>query len=208
MAKSDPIGRLFVNDVHFIAGAGTPESLPPQTLPEIAVWGRSNVGKSSLLNALTGRKSLARISKTPGRTQQINFFDVGGRLILADLPGYGYAKVARHKISAWEDLINAFLSTRRALRQILLLIDARHGLKEVDIAVIEDLESRGLTYSIVLTKMDKSEAENTKTIIQNIKEDLSQCLLADKTIYLTSADNNIGIAELRKAITGFVDTAR
>jgi GTP-binding protein len=208
MAKSDPIDRLFVNDVHFIAGAGTPESLPPQTLPEIAVWGRSNVGKSSLLNALTGRKSLARISKTPGRTQQINFFEVADRLILADLPGYGYAKVARHKISAWEDLINAFLSTRRALRQILLLIDARHGLKEVDIAVIEDLESRGLNYSIVLTKVDKSSNENMKVIIQNIKEDLSQCLLADKSVYLTSADDNIGISELRKAIAGFVDTAR
>src|SRR3954462_8181830 len=122
--------KLFAGPCDFIWGTGKADSLPPQTLPEVAFVGRSNVGKSSLINALTGRKSLARTSVTPGRTQEINFFDLSGRLMMSDLPGYGFAQAPKDKVELWTDFIKLYLKGRTTLRRAFVLIDARHGLKD------------------------------------------------------------------------------
>ena len=147
--------RLFAHEARFVAGAGEPAALPPETLPEIAFAGRSNVGKSSLVNALTGRRVLARISNTPGRTRQINFFDLGGALMLVDLPGYGYAEASKVAVKRWTGLVRRYLQTRAALRRVCLLIDARHGIKEIDRPLMDMLDRAGVSYQIVLTKTDK-----------------------------------------------------
>ncbi len=144
--------RLFAQEARFVAGAAEPSALPLDRLPEIAFAGRSNVGKSSLVNALTGRRMLARTSHTPGRTRQINFFDLGGRLMLVDLPGYGYAEAPKTAIKAWTDLVRRYLRTRAALRRLCLLLDARHGIKEVDRPLMRMLDDAGVSYQIVLTK--------------------------------------------------------
>src|SRR5437773_306724 len=132
--------RLFAGAARFIAGASTPAALPPEALPEIAFVGRSNVGKSSLVNALTGRRMLARISNTPGRTRQINFFDLSGRLMLVDLPGYGYAEAPKTEIRRWTALLRGYLRSRSTLRRVCLLIDSRHGLKEIDLPLMGMLD--------------------------------------------------------------------
>jgi GTP-binding protein len=197
MNKS-PADRLFTHQIDFIAGASTPDSLPEAQAPEIAVWGRSNVGKSSLLNALTGRKNLARVSKTPGRTQQINFFSIGGEFILTDLPGYGYAKAAKHKIAAWEELIYAYFSSREELRGVLLLIDARHGLKDVDMEAIDHLSDLDMPFAVVLTKADK--AEDGDTAAKIIAQQLGASPLFHPEVFVTSAEKQIGISDLRQKI--------
>src|SRR5271165_2668097 len=132
--------RLFAREVRFIAGAAEPAALPPEGLPEIAFAGRSNVGKSSLVNALTGRRMLARTSNTPGRTRQLNFFNLGGELMLVDLPGYGYAEASRAAVGRWTGLVRRYLRSRAALRRVCLLIDARHGLKDVDQPILQMLD--------------------------------------------------------------------
>src|SRR6202453_3372708 len=136
-AAEEAARKLFAGPCDFIWGATTAESLPPEKLNEIAFVGRSNVGKSSLVNALTGRKTLARVSQTPGATRQINFFNLGGRLMMADLPGYGFAKVSKTESANWQTLIFAYLRGRAPLRRVLLLIDGRRGLKDSDTAVLE-----------------------------------------------------------------------
>src|SRR6201999_616344 len=138
----------------FIWGAARPDDLPPAKLPEVAFVGRSNAGKSSLINALTGRKTLARVSNTPGRTREINFFDLGGRLMLADLPGYGYAKVSKADHARWTELIFAYLRERATLRRVVLLIDARRGVLENDADVMALLDRAAVSYQLVLTKID------------------------------------------------------
>src|SRR6266481_4652728 len=149
-------GRLlFARDCRFIAGAGDADSLPEETLPEIAFLGRSNVGKSSLVNALTGRRMLARTSKTPGRTRQINFFALDGRLMLVDLPGYGYAAASKGAIASWTRLVQHYLQARAELRRVYLLIDARHGIKAEDRPTMRLCDRAGLSYLVVLTKIDK-----------------------------------------------------
>ena len=149
-------GRLlFAGACDFVAGAATVAQLPPLGLPEVAFAGRSNVGKSSLINALTGRKALARVSHTPGRTQQINFFSLADRLMLVDLPGYGYAAVSKQKVANWTGLIEDYLKGRPQLKRVCLLIDARHGLKETDKAAMELMDSSAVVYQVVLTKADK-----------------------------------------------------
>ena len=150
--------RLFAAEARFVAGAPSPSALPPEGLPEIAFVGRSNVGKSSLVNALTGRRMLARISNTPGRTRQINFFDLGGRLMLVDLPGYGYAEAPKSAVRSWTSLVRHYLQTRAALRRVCLLIDSRHGIKEVDRPLMRMLDDAGVSYQIILTKADKAGA--------------------------------------------------
>ena len=146
-------GRLlFAKACDFVAGADKLEVVPDATLPEIAFAGRSNVGKSSLINALTGRKTLARTSNTPGRTQQINFFRLGDRLTLVDLPGYGYARAAKTRIAAWTRLVNGYLKGRPGLRRVCLLIDARHGPKDVDREIMTMLDKAAVVYQVVLTK--------------------------------------------------------
>ncbi len=146
--------RLFAGEWRFVAAAGTPVSLPPMRGVEIAFAGRSNVGKSSLINALTGRKALARISNTPGRTQELIFFTGGDSLNVVDMPGYGYAAAAKSKIAAWTELIDAFLRGRSNLARVYVLVDARHGLKTADDAALDALGQAAVSHQIVLTKCD------------------------------------------------------
>jgi len=142
---------LFAGACDFVMGAAREEQLPPTDLAEIAFAGRSNVGKSSLINALTGRKALARTSNTPGRTREVNFFDLGDKLMIADLPGYGYARASKTSINNWTDLIERYLKGRRPLRRVCLLIDARHGLKDSDRVAMKLMDASAVVYQIVLT---------------------------------------------------------
>ena len=194
--------RLFAREVRFVAGASEGHALPRDTMPEIAFAGRSNVGKSSLLNALTGRRALARTSNTPGRTRQINFFDLGGRLMLVDLPGYGYAEAPRTEIRRWTALLRNYLQTRSALRRVCLLADSRHGLKEIDIPLMKMLDSSGVSFQLVLTKADKVAAGEVVSIAERTAAELAVHAAAHPEIHLTSAIKRRGIAELRASIAG------
>jgi GTP-binding protein len=195
--------RLFAQEARFIAGASEAAALPPERLPEIAFAGRSNVGKSSLINALTGRRMLARTSNTPGRTRQINFFDLGGRLVLVDLPGYGYAEASKTAVKAWTGLLRRYLQARAALRRVCLLIDSRHGIKEADRPFMQVLDDVGVSYQIVLTKADKMhDGERTRTLEQ-IMGELAGHPAAHPEIHLTSAVDRHGIAELHATLADF-----
>ncbi len=195
--------RLFAHEARFVAGAGEPAALPPETLPEIAFAGRSNVGKSSLVNALTGRRVLARISNTPGRTQQINFFDLGGALMLVDLPGYGYAEASKVAVKRWTGLVRRYLQTRAALRRVCLLIDARHGIKEIDRPLLEMLDRAGISYQIVLTKTDKLGPAALAETAARVAAELASHTAAHPEIQVTSAEERRGIAELRATLASF-----
>jgi GTP-binding protein len=191
-------GRLlFAQECSFVAGVTSVAILPPPSLPEVAFAGRSNVGKSSLINALTGRRTLARVSNTPGRTQQINFFDLGGRLMLVDLPGYGYAAAGRSKVEAWSALIALYLKGRPTLRRLCLLIDARHGLKQVDRVTMRELDRAALSYQIVLTKADKATPEALDAVREAVAEEVRRLRAAHPAIFATSAVAGSGVAELR-----------
>src|SRR5215471_4113430 len=196
--------KLFAADWQFAAAAGSAEALPPMRGIEVAVAGRSNVGKSSLINALTGRRALARISHTPGRTQELIFFSGPSRLTLVDIPGYGYASAAKTKIEAWTALIHAFLLGRANLARVYLLVDARHGLKPVDTQVLEALDKAAVNYQIVLTKADAvKEAELTARIAATDAA-LAQHPAAYPQVLATSARTDAGIAELRAAIARLI----
>jgi GTP-binding protein len=195
--------RLFAREARFIAGAAEPSALPSDQLPEIAFGGRSNVGKSSLINALTGRRMLARTSDTPGRTRQINFFDLGGRLMLVDLPGYGYADAPKSAIKSWTALARSYLQGRAALRRVCLLIDSRHGIKEVDQPVMGMLDGAGVSYQIVLTKTDKAGAGELASVLERLTAELARHPAAHPEIHLTSAVRRSGIAELRASAADF-----
>jgi len=198
--------RLFARECRFIAGTTTAEALPPASLPEVAFAGRSNVGKSSLINALTGQ-ALARVSHTPGRTQQINFFDLGGRLMLVDLPGYGFAAVGRRQSGAWTRLIALYLRGRVRLRRLCLLIDARHGLKESDRRTMTELDRAALSYQLVLTKADKVGAEALAGLTRKIAAELARHGAAHPEIITTSAQTGEGIAALRAALADLAEAA-
>jgi GTP-binding protein len=195
--------RLFAREAQFVAGVSDPSALPPEGLPEIAFAGRSNVGKSSLVNALTGRRMLARTSNTPGRTRQINFFDLGGRLILVDLPGYGYANAPKTAIKAWTGLVRHYLQTRAALRRVCLLLDARHGIKEVDRPLMCMLDDAGVSYQIVLTKTDRAAAGELKDALEQITAELATHVAAYPEVHLTSAVDRQGIPELHETLGEF-----
>jgi len=195
--------RLFAREARFVAGAFAPSTLPPERLPEIAFAGRSNVGKSSLVNALTGRRMLARTSNAPGRTRQINFFDLGGRLILVDLPGYGYADAPKTAIKAWTALVRWYLQSRAALRRVCLLLDSRHGIKEVDRPLMRMLDEAGVSYQIVLTKTDKAAAKEISAVLQRITGELADHVAAHPAIHLTSAIDRRGIPELHETLGAF-----
>jgi GTP-binding protein len=192
--------RLFAREARFVAGAGEPSALPPDILPEIAFAGRSNVGKSSLVNALTGRRVLARISNTPGRTRQINFFDLGGALMLVDLPGYGYAEASKAAVKRWTGLVRRYLQTRAALRRVCLLIDARHGIKEVDRPLLDMLDHAGISYQVVLTKTDKLSPTALAGTAERVAAELASHTAAHPEIQLTSAEEHRGIAALRATL--------
>lgn len=189
--------RLFAREVCFVAGAAEPPRLPAEQLPEIAFGGRSNVGKSSLINALTARRMLARTSNTPGRTRQINFFDVCGRLALVDLPGYGYADAPKSAIRSWTGLARHYLRARAALRRVCLLIDSRHGVKDVDLPLMGMLDDWGIAYQVVLTKADRAGSGELAAVLESLVAELARHPAAHPEIHLTSAIKRSGIAELR-----------
>ncbi len=191
---------LFAQQCDFILGAADMAQVPETELPEIAFAGRSNVGKSSLINALTGRGTLARTSNTPGRTRQVNFFDLGRRLMLADLPGYGYARAPKTEIAEWTALIEDYLRGRAGLRRVCLLIDARHGLKETDRQVMALLDQAAVTFQVVLTKCDKVKQGPLQDRIKETLGELSGHTAAYPEIAATSARKGDGIAELRSGL--------
>jgi GTP-binding protein len=192
--------RAFRQECRFVAGADNPAALPPDALPEIAFAGRSNVGKSSLINALTGRKTLARASRTPGRTQQINFFELGDALRLVDLPGYGYAVASKAKIESWNNFIRGYLRSRRSLKCVCILIDARHGIMAVDQDTMETLSHAGVPYVVVLTKSDKTKPADLESLKSRIEDELRMSPGAHPKAYVTSSSRKEGIAELRAVI--------
>src|SRR5262249_43633780 len=200
--------RPFPQDCRFVAGVERIEALPPIGLPEVAFAGRSNVGKSSLVNALTGRTTLARVSHTPGRTQQLNFFDLGGRLALVDMPGFGYANVAKTKIKQWSGLIERYLRGRQTLRRVCLLIDSRHGLMAVDRAFMERLDAAAVSYQVMLTKIDKAPADELLQRIDEVAAELAQHPAAQPAVVATSAEDGRGIADLRAALAMLAEPAR
>ena len=195
--------RIFAREARFVAGAAEPAALPPEGLAEIAFAGRSNVGKSSLVNALTGRRMLARTSNTPGRTRQINFFDLGGRLMLVDLPGYGYADAPKAAIRAWTSLVRHYLRTRASLRRVCLLLDSRHGVKDVDRPLMEMLDAAGVSFQIVMTTIDKAKADELSRIAEQVAGELAAHAAALPELTLTSAVERHGIAELHETLGAF-----
>ncbi len=200
-AQAEEAGRkLFAGACTFLLGAAGLPQVPDSDLPEVAFAGRSNVGKSSLLNALTGRKTLARTSNTPGRTQQLNFFDLAGRLMLADLPGYGFAKAPKAKVEAWTHLVDAYLKGRAQLRRVLLLVDARHGLKDVDRKMMTMLDTAAVSYQVVLTKCDKVKPGPLSALVEKTAQELTKHTAAHPEVLPTSAAKGDGIAELRAAL--------
>lgn len=198
-------GRLlFAGPVSFLMGAVSLETLPNADRPEVAFAGRSNVGKSSLVNALTGRKTLARTSNTPGRTQELNFFEMGNEMgtpaYLVDLPGYGYAKIERKKVHAWTRLVKDYLRGRPNLRRIMLLIDSRHGLKENDREIMAMLDEAAVNYQLVLTKLDKLKVAEREKIVAKTKQDAAKNVACHPTILATSSEKGWGIADVRTEI--------
>jgi GTP-binding protein len=197
-------GRLlFAAECKFFWAAAGLDNLPPQDLPEIAFLGRSNVGKSSLINALTGQNALARTSHTPGRTQQLNFFSLGGRLTIVDMPGYGYAEAPKHEIRRWTAAIDAYLKGRSTLMRLCLLVDSRHGVKPNDVEMMERLDRAAVAYQIVLTKCDKLGRGAREERIAETAELVRRRPAAHPEILPTSAETGEGIPDLRASVAHF-----
>ena len=194
--------KLFAGPITFLKSAPGLQYLPDPDVPEIAFAGRSNVGKSSLLNALTGRRGLARTSNTPGRTQELNFFDVGEplRMRLVDMPGYGFAEAPKDLVKRWKHLVNDYLRGRRVLKRALVLVDSRHGLKRPDREMMEMLDSAAVNYQLVLTKSDKVKPTALTATLEQIAAEARKHPAAHPAIFTTSSETGSGIAELRTAI--------
>jgi GTP-binding protein len=196
--------KLFAGDWQFFWAAASVETLPSMKGMEIAFAGRSNAGKSSLINALTGRKALARTSHTPGRTQEIIFFQGPENLRLVDMPGYGYAEAPKAKVKAWTDMIHAYLQGRANLARVYVLIDARHGIKEADKPALDLLRSAAVSHQIVLTKCDQLPASGLAARIADVAQGIAKSAAAFPDILATSSREATGIAELRAAIARLV----
>jgi len=192
--------RLFGGAWDFVAASGSVASLPPMRGTEIAFAGRSNVGKSSLINALTGRKALARTSRTPGRTQELIFFTNGEGLNLVDMPGYGYAAAAKSKIAAWTELIHAYLLGRRNLARVYVLIDARHGLKDTDTPTLKALSEAAVSHQVVLTKADAVKKSELATRIDEVEAAIAKRPAAFPGVLVTSAEEGTGVQDVRAAV--------
>ena len=195
--------KLFNGTCDFIIGVAGLKQLPNDDLNEVAFAGRSNVGKSSLINAITNRTSLARTSHTPGRTQQLNYFNVKDELYLVDMPGYGYAQVSKSTREEWHALIRSYLQGRANLRCVMILIDSRHGLKDSDIDLMKMLDETAVTYRIILTKTDKIKSDQREKRITQITETLKKHAAAYPEITLTSAHKKHGIEEIRAIIASY-----
>lgn len=220
--REEAASRLFSGRVDFLLSAPQLKFLPDPICPEIAFCGRSNVGKSSLLNALTGRKAIARASVTPGRTQELNFFDVGHKdpnapsgpplFRLVDMPGYGFAKAPVKVVDRWKNLVKSYLRGRQVLARNLVLIDSRHGLKEVDREMMKMLDEAAVGYRIVLTKTDKIKASELERVANAVADEAKKHVAAFPELHLTSSEKGMGIAALRAAVVsdavgeGFFDT--
>ncbi len=192
--------KLFAGSCEFIAGAASLSALPPEGHTEVAFIGRSNVGKSSLVNALTGRNALARVSQTPGRTRQINFFNLGDALTLVDLPGYGYAKIAKTEQAHWQNLIFTYLRGRACLKRTILLIDARRGVMDSDLAAMALLDQAAVSYLAVLTKIDSVTPEAQAQARSAALTELNRHAAAYPDIFATSAQSGAGVDALRQHI--------
>ena len=201
-ALAKEAAKLFSGRVEFLLSAPQLKFLPEPTVPEIAFAGRSNVGKSSLLNALTGRRSIARTSVTPGRTQELNIFEVGDptRFRLVDMPGYGFAKAPIKVVEKWKQLVRTYLRGRPVLKRTLVLVDARHGLKETDREMMRMLDEAAVSYRLVLTKADKIKASELQAVTASVAEEARKHVAAYPEVHVTSSELKLGIAELRAAV--------
>ena len=200
-AEERETGRLmFAGPIDFLKGAVAMDGLPPPDRLEVCFAGRSNVGKSSLINALTGRKNLARASNTPGRTQEINYFTVGEDRYLVDLPGYGFAEAPKAIVEKWQRLLKAYLAGRQTLRRAFVLIDTRHGIKAVDEEILTLLDRSAVTFQVVLTKADKVKASDREAIFAQVRAALQKHPAAFPEIVLTSSEKGEGVETLRAII--------
>jgi GTP-binding protein len=207
-ALDETARKLFSGPISFLKSAPALQFLPDPSVPEVAFAGRSNVGKSSLLNKLANRIGLARTSNTPGRTQELNFFEVGDpvRFRLVDMPGYGFAKAPKDVVRKWRFLINDYLRGRAVLKRALVLVDARHGLKEIDLEVMKMLDDAAVNYHLVLTKADKIKATELEAVTQATEAEARKHSAAHPEIIVTSSENGLGIDRLRRTVVEAAST--
>lgn len=195
---------LFCKDCSFVLGVAKLEQLPFSDLPEVAFAGRSNVGKSSLINAVTGKRSLAKTSSTPGRTQQLNYFNLNNQIHIVDLPGYGYAQAPENMVKQWQKVIFAYLQGRVNLKRVFLLIDARHGIKKVDMEVMEMLDKAAVTYQIILTKTDKISLKELSSLQEKVKTEIAKHAAAYINVIATSSEKKQGLELVRAEIASMI----